>query len=227
MTDAARRLNLLAQINESTSYLEIGVFKGLTFHAVEVADKVGVDPNFQFEISEYQSDVTQLVSQPSDNFFEELDPEAVFDLIYLDGLHTFEQTYRDFCNALLHSHSQTIILIDDVYPTDPFGVFPTQEIAISERAKMGFFSPAWWGDVYKINYMIHDFHPALNYALVNPRNNAGQLIVWFEGKKSRRPIIDSIESIARMDYLGFVDTCAQLHPMEEEEAISVVAADLI
>ena len=225
MNDAVRRLNHLASINESSSYLEIGVFQGDTFLNVEVAEKVGVDPDFKFDIAPHQSAKSLLVPKTSDQFFEELDPEVVFDLIYIDGLHTFEQTYRDFCNALMHSHSQTIILIDDVYPTDPFGIFPTQEIAKAERAKLGIVGWAWWGDVFKINYMIHDFHPALNYALIDPRENAGQLAVWFEGKSPRRPIFNSIEAITRLDYLGFLNTCAKLNPAAEEIAFEMVTKD--
>ena len=39
------------------------------------------------------------------------------DLVYLDGLHTFEQTYRDLCNTLMHAHPATVILVDDTVPT--------------------------------------------------------------------------------------------------------------
>ncbi|NEP71306.1 MAG: class I SAM-dependent methyltransferase [Okeania sp. SIO2G4] len=45
----------------------------------------------------------------SDEFFRSYAKEfESFDLIYLDGLHTFEQTFRDFCAFLAVAHSKTI-----------------------------------------------------------------------------------------------------------------------
>ncbi len=40
-----------------------------------------------------------------------------FDVIYLDGLHTFEQTLRDLLNALTLVADAGVIILDDVLPS--------------------------------------------------------------------------------------------------------------
>ena len=77
------------------TYLEIGVFKGLTLKDVEIADCAGVDPQFRVPAEELTGPSRTLVTDTSDAYFAGLDRSTVFDIVFLDGLHTFEQTYRD------------------------------------------------------------------------------------------------------------------------------------
>ena len=51
-------------------------------------------------------------------------PDAQFDVIYLDGLHTVEQTLRDLLNALPHLQPQGVIVIDDVRPPTDLAAHP-------------------------------------------------------------------------------------------------------
>lgn len=53
----------------------------------------------------------------SDTYFSSLAPEVTFDIVFLDGLHTFEQTKADLFNALRHV-PRGVILIDDTVPED-------------------------------------------------------------------------------------------------------------
>ena len=48
-THSSRRINALAGAMRATRYLEVGVNKGETFRAVEVAERVAVDPEFRFD----------------------------------------------------------------------------------------------------------------------------------------------------------------------------------
>ena len=47
-----------------------------------------------------------------------------FDIVFLDGLHVFAQTFRDFCNTLLVTHERSLILIDDTVPDDIYSSWP-------------------------------------------------------------------------------------------------------
>ena len=48
-----------------------------------------------------QSDTTHFFKISSDEFFAHHPPPAPFDIIFIDGLHTFEQALRDLLNSLL------------------------------------------------------------------------------------------------------------------------------
>ena len=49
LATSPRRLNRLAEALDCKTYLEIGVSEGITFNAVNVVTKTGVDPDFQFD----------------------------------------------------------------------------------------------------------------------------------------------------------------------------------
>ena len=62
------RLNKLAEINSSSRYLEIGVFKGVTFNKVNVPFKVAVDPEFKFNVNDCKDTKTIFHEKSSDDF---------------------------------------------------------------------------------------------------------------------------------------------------------------
>lgn len=197
------RLNALAKINSASKYLEIGVCKGVTFNQVNVPFKVAVDPNFQFDTKKYSNDSTIFHEITSDNFFTKASLDYKhFDLIYLDGLHTFEQTFRDFCASLKYSHPNTMWLIDDTHPTSMFAAEPDrvrsrklQRIAKDE-------SSYWMGDIYKVVFAIHDFFPQFSYATFPGH---GQTVVWAETRKNFAPIWNSLEKITNFKYDDFLE----------------------
>src|SRR5437867_1023406 len=90
----------LLALYEAPSYLEIGVNRGETFRTVEAARKVGVDPNFLFDTAA-EAVPRRVTFHPvsSDRYFAGPHGGDRFNVIFLDGLHTFEQTLRDLLNA--------------------------------------------------------------------------------------------------------------------------------
>jgi hypothetical protein len=85
------------------SYLEIGTFRDDLFNEVECEKKIGVDP-----VSGGN------VRKTSDNFF--LDNNDKFDLIFIDGLHHYEQTKKDITNSLNVLNEGGLILMHDCMP---------------------------------------------------------------------------------------------------------------
>jgi hypothetical protein len=197
------RLNALAKINDAQTYLEIGVATGATFRRVQVPYKVAVDPHFGFDAREYSNALTIFHQVTSDIFFSQLAPNyKPFDLIYLDGLHTFEQTFRDFCASLRHSHSRTIWLLDDTHPTSLLAAHPDQMFALRLREKTRFIRDRrWMGDVYKVVFAIHDFFPQFSYATF-PEH--GQTAVWQETRADFAPTWNSLKKISGMKYRDFL-----------------------
>ena len=133
-TDVIQRFIDLRSYN---SYLEIGYGDGRNFEMVSVAVKHAVDPCVAGN--------PHVIAETSDRFFEEaVTVGAKFDLIFIDGLHTYEQVVRDHENALLCLESNGVILLHDVNPTEPSHVRTLDESEAPEE-----IGP-WTGDVFKV-----------------------------------------------------------------------------
>lgn len=214
-----RRLGRLAAALGASSYLEVGVARGETFREVPIPRRTGVDPRFGFDITELADDDTVLVEASSDDFFRTLAPDRTFDVIFLDGLHTFEQTYRDLCNSLLHVHRGSVILLDDTLPADPWSAVPDVVRSLRLRRLAGRTDTAWHGDVYKVVAAIHSFHPALDYRTIVGSGN-GQTLVWRGPRVGPRPAPLSIDEIGRMSYFDLLDRRELLCETSEDAAIA-------
>ncbi len=84
-------------------YLEIGCDKDDNFSKIQAKIKIGVDP---------QRGGT--IRMTSDEFFKK--NKENFDIIFLDGLHTYEQTIKDIQNSLNIISEKGVILIHDCLP---------------------------------------------------------------------------------------------------------------
>ena len=97
------RIAWLANLNNATSYLEIGVQSGFTFFSVDLPLKVAVDPYFKFNPLDRKKDGEYFFQMSSDDFFGGLAGNSpvvqelyaknklAFDIIFIDGLHTYKQ----------------------------------------------------------------------------------------------------------------------------------------
>jgi hypothetical protein len=98
---SVRRIRRIAELIGARRYLEVGVMKGITFNGVAFPKKVAVDPNFRFDVDPYRKDGVEFHKVISDKYFVQNGIDEKFDIMFLDGLHTFQQIFRDFCNSLL------------------------------------------------------------------------------------------------------------------------------
>jgi hypothetical protein len=214
-----RRLNAIREMIGATSYLEIGVYAGTTFFAVDVARKVAVDVKLRFDRSEHADPRAKFFEMTSNDYFLGPGIGERFDLIFLDGLHTFEQTLIDFNASLLLSHERSAILVDDTLPSDVYSTYPNQRQAIRFRQKAGGKSRGWHGDVFKLVVYIHDFCPTLSYCTFNTGGNQ-QTLVWREPRPIFAPLCGNLEKISRLDYFWLVENLGILNPLPEPEALA-------
>lgn len=195
------RVTTLAKINSTHNYLEIGVSSGKTFRNVVFPHKVAVDPKIKFKLDSTENQKVFLHETTSDNFFSNIaNQHPPFDLIFVDGLHTFEQTFRDFCASLAHSHSRTIWLIDDTVPHNWVEANPNTKIVGAIRTLFRTKGTLWMGDVYKLIFMIHDFFPQFSYATFEGH---GQTVVWCETRKDFQPTWNSLKKISQLSFNDF------------------------
>lgn len=125
-------INHLINKYNFTKYLEIGIFNGENFRHINAPLKHGVDPGSEGIVA---SEVTHPCT--SDSFFESLDTDYSYDLIFIDGLHYADQVTKDIKNSLKHLNPSGFIILHDCLPPD-YGhqVVPRQQIN-------------WTGDVWR------------------------------------------------------------------------------
>ena len=117
-------IEYLIKKNNYNDYLEIGCDQNQLFSRVLIKNKVGVDPVKGGNIR-----------KTSDEFFK--DNINKFDIVFIDGLHTYEQVKKDILNSVNCLNENGVILVHDCMP-DSLG---KQAVP---RYKM-----QWNGDVWK------------------------------------------------------------------------------
>lgn len=224
MNVAADRINEIIRKTGAARYLEIGVCEGDTFFAVDAPFKVAVDPDFRFDPAEHPADGTYFFPFPSDEFFAmfEASPAAerarcggagpLFDVIYIDGLHTFAQAYRDFTNSCRYAHEKTVWIFDDTVPNDPYSALSDPDLCVRYRGMAGGAGESWHGDVYKAVVALHDRHKDVFYRTLL-RAGKPQTVAWRAGgvTSGRADLCPSFEAIEALDYFDMAENAAVLH----------------
>jgi hypothetical protein len=223
MNNTARRANELARNLGSQRYLEIGVLHGTTFRDEEIAERTAVDPGFGFDTDALANHVTRFFRQTSDAFFLEEPMSPQYDVVLIDGMHTFEQVIRDLSNALLRTHQRSVIILDDTVPDDVYSTVKDGAASYEYREKDGAPARGWQGDVYKSVFFIHDFVPSLDYRTIIGAGNP-QTLVWRANGVHRSPVFGDMEQISRLTYFDLQQHFAALQPTTDEEAMALCIA---
>jgi SAM-dependent methyltransferase len=121
-------VNLLVSKFPNCDYLEIGCHLNKLFDSVPVANKVGVDPQQGGN-----------VRKTSDDFFRGNNDK--FDVVFIDGLHTYEQVRKDIVNAIKVLKPGGWIAMHDMLPRN----WIEQQIPIVTPHE-------WTGDVWKVAF---------------------------------------------------------------------------
>lgn len=115
------------------SYLEIGVqFPNSNYDLINVKNKAGVEP---FPVGDWKDN--SVIIKTSDEFFNNLDKDIKYDIIFIDGLHTREQCLKDILNSLNHLSDNGFILVHDCLPTAEY------QTSIEDNGR------EWTGPVWK------------------------------------------------------------------------------
>ena len=187
----AKRLNSIASfIPDCKNYLEVGVQFGTTLSSVSAANKVGVDPRPRFNRSRLPSGLA-VHRATSDKFFARLSGNERFDLIFLDGLHTFPQTTRDFVNAFQHLNADGVIVIDDVVPSDETKAYADRDESVrAQVGKFGHSDGEWFGDVWKLPVAIEELYGQQLHVYTVGSGVCGQAIIWRKSLTGRSDPLD-------------------------------------
>jgi hypothetical protein len=218
-------------VSGARSYLEIGVASGSTFFSVDFPSKVAVDPSFQFNPEDRKAVGTYFFPVPSNLFFSMLQTQnhglenaIPFDIIFIDGLHTFEQSLTDFENSLEYSHDNTLWLIDDTVPCDAYSSLPDTDMSIRLCQQAGLKGWLWHGDVYKTIFAIHDKYPEISYCTVSSGNP--QTILWKSKGNKRMPAFSSLQEIADLNFYDIFEKAKLFMPVADDQFLDHIGSGL-
>jgi hypothetical protein len=166
-----------------------------------------------------------LQRETSDAHFASLPISVKYDAIFIDGLHIFEQVVRDFSNSILHTHDQSVILIDDTLPDDVYSSLRDPHETSRFRHMVANKSRAWHGDVFKVVFYINDFWPCLNYRTIDVGGNP-QTLVWRSPTGGRDPVFNNAELISRLTYFDLHTRINVLRRASEEDSIALCVSEL-
>jgi hypothetical protein len=159
---------IINKINAQT-YIEIGVHTGEIFFQINAKTKIAVDPEFKFSFKDklkqwqlynriFSSNKNQqFFETTSDDFF--LNHAAVLDkgidVAFVDGFHTYHQSYADVKNCLKHLNKNGFILIHDCNPPTEASGTPIQKsvsevISLARSGSISGWTGHWCGDVWKV-----------------------------------------------------------------------------
>ena len=117
-------IKYLINKNNYKNYLEIGCDQNQLFSKIEIENKTGVDPESGGNIK-----------TTSDDFFSTNTKK--FDIIFIDGLHIYEQVKKDILNSINCLNDGGIVLVHDCMPD-----------SLAKQA-VPRFKMKWNGDVWK------------------------------------------------------------------------------
>jgi SAM-dependent methyltransferase len=169
----------LCRLYPEARYLEVGVWRGATFDRVPAPRKVAVDPTFRLTPPHTERDDagTDFHEVTSDDYFATIvGRDEKFDVVFLDGLHVYEQTLRDLVNALDHLAPDGVVVVDDTHPPTHLAALPDRDEHFAVRDYVGATDKRWMGDIYKLVWFVQTFCPHLTYRTIS--DNHGQTVFW-------------------------------------------------
>jgi hypothetical protein len=198
--DRSYLINHLGKMINAKNYLEIGVEAGVTFNQVSIPSKFAVDPNLKVKGETLNGtfwDVT------SDEFFFIIDPNLKFDLVFIDGLHTFEQSLKDLLNSIARLSEIGIIVVDDVYPSDYLASLVAHQICADLKTEFGYADRNWMGDVYRTIAFADNF--LFNFEYASIKDGISQTVFWRSRVPRSRPnYCLTMNEIAQLDYASLL-----------------------
>ncbi len=211
------RINLIQDaINKvkAKRYLEIGVFKGFSFLKIKCQNKIGVDPKIMISKKQYiKSYLTNLSNlnnkfyeMKSDDFFDEnrkssdpFYPEVVF----IDGLHTFQQSLKDVVNTLNIIDRDGYIIVHDCNPPSEASSVKALSVdeakIICENKNISGWNDEWCGDVWKTILYLKDNFDDLLVRVIDTDYGLGIIKKTTKSKKKYK-VLDNLNKYEKLSF---------------------------
>ena len=174
-------------------YLEIGCDNNICFKSIPVINKIGVDPDRGGNIKD-----------TSDNFFK--NNKNRFDVIFIDGLHNYEQCRRDVINALKVLDKNGYIFLHDMTPRN-----------WAEENVPRLKNTLWTGDIWKVAIELSQTK-GIDFFVINADMGVGTL------RKKEENIVyhDDFENLKDLKFKDFLNLNESINYVDPEEGIKII-----
>ncbi len=178
-------VNLLVGKKHNCAYLEIGCASNDLFDSIPVLNKVGVDPQHGGNIR-----------KTSDEFF--YTNKSLFDVVFIDGLHTYDQVRRDVINSIKFLKPGGWIALHDMLPR----TWIEDHVPIVS-------SEAWTGDVWKVAFELSKTE-GIDFKIIKIDNGVGVLSLT----NNTPSLVDLTNELSDKRFSYFYENIAKLPIVE-------------
>lgn len=169
---------------EDYSYLELGIFDNANFNSINCKNKFSVDMNGN-----------AMFTGTTDEYFEQLDEETRFDIIFIDANHDYEYVIRDFNNAIKHANKW--VLLHDMIPRS-----------------VKFIQPRFCSDSFRVlQYLMKE----TNFEIYSMNNNFGLTFVRMPATDINPPA-----EYSTIPYNEFVEFISKVRLYSDNEMIEIL-----
>lgn len=203
-------INYFIKYRNYRTYLEIGVDDGINFMNVDCSEKIGIDPSFA---KLHTSARPYCVRMTSDEFFNSIPTDQLFDIIFIDGDHTYEQVVKDIANSKKHLSANGVIIMHDVYVFDEKQTVYNNDSVYMGTTYQAFIQQVMMNEIkhmYNVYYTGIDLTGVIDTQNVNVIKQDNILDKYINIIKSYINIqgvdnIDNLYSLVAIYRLGFQD----------------------
>ena len=185
-------INKAVQKFKNCKYLEIGCETNICFNSINAKSKIGVDPERGGTIRD-----------TSDNFFET--NKQLFDVIFVDGLHTFEQCRKDIINSLNCLNKDGYVFIHDLIPRS----WAEENIPRLQTL--------WTGDVWKVSFELRKTE-GIDFVVILADHGVG--IIRKKTEKVR--YFDGYSQLKDLRFKDFLKKFNEINYIDPEQALNML-----
>jgi len=209
---------------KAKDYLEIGVFEGDCFRNITAKRKFAVDPAFKIAWELRKDTFWKKLKRKtvnsfenycqvtSDDFFEK-NKNLMFDVVFIDGLHTHQQSLKDTLHALDQLKDGGVIILHDCNPVTETQAYPAQSIDDARAAKLAGWTGAWSGDVWKTILQLRVTRDDLSVFVLNCDTGLG-IIKKGKSKRLELQLFNDIEHLPYQFLEKYREEILNLKPVE-------------
>jgi hypothetical protein len=174
-------------------YLEIGCDNNICFKSIPAIGKIGVDPDRGGNIKD-----------TSDNFFKNSNDK--FNVIFIDGLHIYEQCRKDVMNSLKVLNKNGYIFLHDMTPRN-----------WAEENVPRLKNTLWTGNIWKVAIELSKTK-GVDFFVINADMGVGVL------KKNEENIVynDCFERLKNLNFKDFLNLNESINYVNPEEGIKLI-----